>query len=194
MGFTMSLASLMLKIGMDAPPDTGFIRLQYEQGSILPNVRQALAETAMLERATHILWLDSDMVFPWDTLHRLMAHDLTIVGVNPTRRRPPYLPTVKALDGTRVYTSPESEGLEQVDGIGFGVLLIKTTVLGGMKKPWFDFTYRAKDGSWLGEDYYFMEKAKKAGHKVWCDHDLTKSIKHIGELECDYRLALHSKP
>ena len=44
---------------------------------------------ALAVDATHILWLDSDMRFPADTLGRLLARNRDIVGANYCARRFP---------------------------------------------------------------------------------------------------------
>ena len=48
--------------------------------SILPFSRNILARKSMELNATHMLWIDSDMTFPADTILRMLAHDKKIVG------------------------------------------------------------------------------------------------------------------
>jgi hypothetical protein len=64
---------------------------------------------------------------------------------------------------------PKEDRLIKVDGLGTGMLLIHRDVLKTIEPPWFQFKYD-KDGLIeLSEDYYFCEKAKKAGFELFVD-------------------------
>ena len=79
--------------------------------SNLPHNRSRCVERAFKLQATHILWLDTDMRFPPDTLFRLLGRKKPIVGANYRARNPPVFPTaVKGLK--RVDTLEESTGVE----------------------------------------------------------------------------------
>jgi len=183
-GFALSLANMMLRIGFDHEPfgDVGFAR---GNGSILPAVRQSIAEGAIEKRrATHLLWIDSDHEFPSDTAHRLLAHGRPLVGINATTRTPPIQGTAIRKGNERLVTDSRSKGLERVSRMGFGIALIEARVFLAMEKPWFAIDYvECKDGhTFSGEDVYFCEKAKAAGFAPMIDHDLTKETKHIGAI------------
>jgi hypothetical protein len=78
-----------------------------------------------------------------------------------------------------VYSNAK-EGIEVVDGIGCGIMLIKTSIFEKMEKPYFYFE-QLKKNKLLGEDIYFCIKARDSGIDTWVDHDLSKGIKHIGQ-------------
>ena len=127
------------------------------------------------------------MRFPKDTLKILMAHDKDIIGVNATTRAEPVNPTARnihinedgSVDWVAVYSNAKS-GIEKVDGIGCGIMLIKQSVIKKMEKPYFYFE-QLLNNKILGEDIYFCIKAKDVGVDTWVDHDLSKQIKHIGQ-------------
>lgn len=156
--------------------------------SILPAGRQRLAEIALKENIDYILWVDSDMRFPKDALHRLLKHDKDIVGCNySTRKQYAMLrPTAfKELpDGEPVlcHTRPDSAGLEEVAGCGMGFMLMKTEILRKIPKPWFMFMYSTVNEMFHGEDLFFLQRAAvHANAKVYIDHDLSKLIGHTGQ-------------
>lgn len=50
-----------------------------------------------------------------------------------------------------------------------------------LSRPWFNFEYR--DGVNGGEDWFFMRAASRAGIPVYVDHDASRLLRHIGEIE-----------
>jgi len=76
--------------------------LMTSQGSMLVQQRHSLVERALRQNPTHILFIDSDMEFPADTLNRLLAADKDIVGANCTTRAMPPEPTAHDLSGERI--------------------------------------------------------------------------------------------
>lgn len=167
-------------------------------GTYIHKARQQLIDGALEMGCNWILWLDSDMRFPKDALVRLMMHNEDIVGVNySTRQIPPRYVAIKQVamedpnrKGALCPTREDSTGLEEVGAIGFGVVLMKAAFLKNMPPRddgmWFWFKQDEKSGAHIGEDVYFCVEARKAGAKVYVDHDLSKEIAHIGQME--YRL------
>lgn len=157
--------------------------------SVLPVVRNRLVRDAINSGATHVLFLDSDMRFPPDTLLRLLSHDKDIVAANCVLRAFPTRATAWA-DGAHVFTDAGMDGLQEVDSIGTAVMLIKTDVFRKMPKPWFYFQPRPEDpNEALGEDQYFCAKAKECGFKVHIDHGLSHSVAHVGTLAYTHAMA-----
>jgi len=133
-------------------------------------VRQALAGPY-----SHLLFLDSDMNFPADTLTRLLGHGKPIVGATYVRRNAPFN-LLGAFPGDTVASTGVVEALE----LPAGCLLINVAVLRKLSWPWFRFDYGPEPGQRIGEDIWFCRKAREAGVKVWCDLDLTKELHHVG--------------
>jgi hypothetical protein len=156
-------------------------------GSLLPAVRQKIAQRAIEERrATHLLWIDADHSFPVDTANRLLAHERPIVGINATTRTLPLRCTASKTATEHVETTQHSKGLEKCRRVGFGIVLIEARVFQAIAKPWFMVEYLSEtklpdgNGTWRGEDVYFCEQARKAGFTPMVDHDLTKETAHFG--------------
>ena len=66
-----------------------------------------------------------------------------------------------------------------MEGIGMGCMLMKTSTLTSLQKPWFEFEW--KDNSWHGEDFYFQKKLRDAGHQIFVDMNLSRQVRHIGQ-------------
>jgi len=185
-GFAFDLAKLCAYEGVTRCAKGGSLMIYQVPGTLIFNQRERLAEEALKDGADAILWIDSDMRFPKDALQILLSRKLPIVGVNATTRRFPVLPTAldydqETKDLVKV-TSKDKTGLEQVLGLGFGMVLIKKEVFQKVEKPWFWFEQTDKGGT-IGEDIYFCVKAFDKGFKTVLDHNLSKHIRHIGTYE-----------
>lgn len=124
--------------------------------------------------AEWILFIDSDMEFPPNSLLRLLRNNLDIVGADYRRRGYPFDRLGKFDE-----TMPQSEsGLVERLFIGFGLFMVRDNVLRALELPWFERKY-VKEGC-ITEDITFCERARNAGFKVWADLDLSKEVKHIG--------------
>lgn len=185
-GFAFDLAKLCAYEGVTRCAKGGSLMIYQVPGTMIFNQRERLAEEALKDGADAILWVDSDMRFPKDALEILLSRDLPIVGVNATTRRFPVKPTALDIDPeTNELVKVDSKGkagLEQVMGVGFGMILIKKEVFEATQKPWFWFEQTDKGGI-IGEDIYFCAKAFDAGFQSVIDHELSMHIRHIGTYE-----------
>jgi hypothetical protein len=194
--FAQSLALAMGYMGKNQPEVD--MRLYVNNGTILSEQRQALAKLALLDGADWTVWFDSDMRFPKDTIERLLAHAKPIVGANyPTRKMPAIEPTSFLDDEnqTRVYTEKDSTGLQPVASTGFGCIAVHRKVFEAMPPPWFHIPWDEELQHYdCGEDIYFCRKARENGFEVLIDHDLSKSVFHIGQIEWGHVEALSFRP
>lgn len=165
------------------------LRILYVRGSHLPNQRADLVEAALEWGATHLLWLDTDMRFPGDTLARLLQHEAPVIAANYVKRKPPHTPVTVGLDGKPVYTTKETHGLETVSHTGMGVTLVRAEVFKQIERPWFAFPWLPKASRCAGEDTFFYSQLQRAGIKPTIDHDLSREVTHVGEAEITYEMA-----
>ncbi len=156
-------------------------------GIYIAALRQQAIHIAQHMRASHILFVDSDMRFPEDTVPRLLQHDRDIVAANCVQRTAPNWWNSR-LDG-RPISSESRSGLQEVDTVSFGVILIKLSVFDDLDKPWFDTPYDGQ--SHVGEDIYFCREARKAGFRVWIDHDLSQLVRHRSAFELGVEAPQH---
>lgn len=167
--FAQSLATLI---------NVGECQISFISGSLIYDARNKLAAQAVKFGADYVLWLDSDMVFEPDMFKQLMEHmkDKDIVSGLYFRRAKPFTPVIfSKLEITDEKTTwegyddyPENSVFE-VEGIGFGCVLLKTSVLIDIAsnfKTWF-----APIGG-VGEDLSFCARARELGYKIWLDSSI----------------------
>lgn len=155
------------------------VSLLTAKGSMLPQLRHNLVVSALQAECTHILFLDSDMVFPKNLLNLLYAHEKDFVGANCTTRRFPCNTTAHALDGGLVYSLGKT-GLEEVRQTGMAVALIKTDPITQLLPPLFSMEWIPELNAYCGEDVYFCAKLGDVGVKLYVDHEVSAKIKHVG--------------
>lgn len=149
-------------------------------GSEVAMQRQQLTDEILETNCTHLLWLDSDMKFPADTLEILLSHNKYIVAGNYSTRVKPHRPVAfKNPDNLdkRVFGG---KGLEKIYAIGSGLMLVNRQVYENMPRPFYSVEWKDNYTSLVGEDIYFCHKANENGYEVFVDHDLSKRIAHIG--------------
>ncbi len=143
--------------------------------------RTWLVNEAIKNGGTHLLFVDSDMIFPDDTIPRLLAHKKKIVGVKYKKREFPIKWLYEPIDG-------ESEkDIFKVKHVGTGLMLIDLSIFkeewadprDGRKVPYFNFGRDSQGNLCMGEDIWFCMAAQDMGHEVWVDP--TFQIGHLGE-------------
>jgi len=160
-----------------------------KRSSNLPRSRQECIEDALLQECTHLMFLDTDQVFPMDTAHRLMKWKKPIVACNIPLKVYPSFPTARAKSGSPfgmpIYSNYKGapNGIEKVWRIGSGVMMIDLSIMKSIPKPWFELRYSDKHQQFVGEDWYFVGKAEEAGFETYCDHELSRFVGHVGSFQ-----------
>jgi hypothetical protein len=170
--FALALAALCHEAG------TIDLKIISNKSSIIAIARNNGIAMARELGADYLFYLDSDMVFPRRTLHRLLAHEQDVVGALYTKRIPPY-PLLGAAVGRQPSDAPP--GLIEMARIPTGCLLIKMTVFERLTQPYFRFETDEASGSVTGEDYVFCDRVRQAGLRLWADIALSMEIGHIGQ-------------
>lgn len=157
------------------------VHVIYDQSTILLSQRERLAKQALAMKSDYALWLDSDMMFPSTTAMRLMGHNKDVVCSNYMKRSVPLQTVAYPEKGNWEEWLPleADQELQEVEGIGMGCVMMKTDVLRNIEPPFFNFEYY--DGDWHGEDFYFQEKLRNAGHKILVDMNLSFQVRHVGQ-------------
>lgn len=169
---------------MRVPFQSVYIRL--DVGGAIDRIRNQLAQTAIDYGCTHIAMLDTDQVYPADTLERLAGHRLPVVSAKVHRRYAPYDPILlrkASADDFDYELMPDDlwvgKELVEVDATGTGAVLYDIEVFKKIPEPWFEFSTTAA-GKPVGEDICFCHKLKKAGYKIFVDCSI--KVGHIKEL------------
>lgn len=169
------------------------LRLWNAKGSILPRSRTTLVQQAREMNASHILFLDSDMVFPPRALHQLLQWDKSVVACNcPTKMLPSTStarlpPTPEKRTGVPLYSTPDSVGLKKVWRVGTGIMLIKTKVFDNLPQPWFPIQWDETLKDYRGEDWAFCDALDRAGIPIYVDEGLSRAIGHVGDLRFEHK-------
>lgn len=159
---------------MEKPSEYRLLVPQFPHGpwtGSLAEARNSLVQQALDDGCSHLLMLDTDQVYPADTLTRLLSHNVNICGVRVHRRWMPFDPIFLRGDLGRYKSVPEDEmysgDLIQVDATGTGCLLFNMDVFLKVQPPWFAFG--VNDGKPVGEDINFCSKARAAGVEIYVD-------------------------
>ena len=156
-------------------------------GSSVHMSREAIAKEAIRIGADYALWLDSDMVFAPDALERLLATEKDLIGGFYLKREPPYTPVVYAsLRPNAVPYSNYGTEIFEVDGIGFGCMLTKVSILEDILQH-YGTIFNPIDN--YGEDLSFCIRAADLNYEIYCDP--TIDISHIGQIVTNKQI-LHS--
>lgn len=162
---------------------------EFKIDTYIEKARNELVWQAVNEGATHLMMIDSDMVFAPDAIDHLVDQEKDIIGgLYFGRMHPKSLAFHINPDGTVRNIDPKKEtGIFEVDFVGTGFLLMNINVFKTIDPPWFKFSYEPEAfginptgnvAPALGEDAYFCLNAKKHGFKVWCDS--TIELGHVG--------------
>lgn len=156
--------------------------------SLIYDSRNLLSLYAIENKYDNVLWLDSDMIFPPDTLQRLEAHNVDMVTGLYVRRHEPIAPVIyetldepiRHPDGTIEknaipYVDYPHNSFFPVAGCGFGCVLTSVKLL---KDVWDRFGPAFSPYPWAGEDLSFCHRVNLLGYQIHCDS--TISCGHVG--------------
>ena len=146
-------------------------------GTLIYFARNKLASKAVCEEYTHILFLDSDMVFKQDLLEDMLFCGKDFVCGAFQSRRPPYssciFRSLRPVERVREY------GLDPfaVEGCGMACTLISTEIIKSVQNK-YGATFTPTEE--FGEDLAFCWRARSLGHEIWCDPSIR--IGHIAHV------------
>lgn len=164
-----------------------FLIPQFPSGDFPFNIaalRNSIVKQALENECTHLCMMDTDQIYPSDTIIRLLQHDLPVVHAKVHRRYPPFDPMVlRGKEDQFLQVSEEewkSGNLIQIDASGTGCVLYKTEVFYDIDYPWFEFS-KSKGGKDIGEDIGFCIKLKEAGYNIHMDTSI--KVDHLATME-----------
>ena len=137
-------------------------------GTLVYIARNRLAQKAVNEKFTHVLWLDSDMVFNDQIVDDLMTSGKEMVCGAFVSRRPPYGPCVYTSIRKNDIRKVEHFGMTpfRVDGCGFACVLTTSELLMAVMQKYGNcFT----PTDYYGEDLAFCWRVNSIGREIWCE-------------------------
>lgn len=161
------LANLLIHITHDPRYQ---IKIIYPSERPITNNRNKIVRDFIYGDWDYLLMIDSDVVSHRSPLD-LIELDKDVVGYPCPQWNEGniyWLAMDQDDDGYKSIQPERRHGLQRVDAIGTGCILIKRQVLEHVHAPFSDRL--GEDGTLdLGEDFYFCQKAIEAGFEVWCD-------------------------
>jgi hypothetical protein len=135
----------------------------------IDEMRNGIVKEAQRIGCTHLLMMDTDMLYHPDTIYRLLSHNLPVVGALCYRRKPPFDPLMyKGRPGNYHSMDEWETDLVEVDATGTGCLMFDMDIFKRMPEPWFKIRQNP-DGSPIGEDIGFCHDLRNAGYKIYVD-------------------------
>jgi FkbM family methyltransferase len=199
-GFMESLINLHA-----APPCDMVVRM-VAGDSLVSRARNTLTHEFLLSDCTHLLFIDSDLVFSPQHVGRLMEHPEQIVaGLYPKKQSGTVQWVINALTPDDPPVPRTAAGLQAVRYAGTGFLRIAREVFEVIaardpshyftcdhdaSRTEYDFWRVGVHPTWaanpdpkahrrhLSEDWYFCQLAREAGYTVWADGGVI--LKHLG--------------
>jgi hypothetical protein len=165
-------------------------------GSVsIDQVRSQLASNALADGFEALMWIDSDVRFDPSSVDLLRAHDKDIVcGIYP--KKGPRALASNLDPATDEVVFGKGGGLVRIAYAATGFLYTRRKVYEDVrekhalplcnqrdKRPFYPFflpmVVPDGDGHWyMGEDFAFCERARRAGHEVWADTSIR--LWHVG--------------
>lgn len=160
------------------------VSVHHSIGYGIAQSRNKLADYALANGFTHILYVDDDVVLPIDSLKNLLEHKRqAVLGYYARRSKKGiyegYVSVYKLGESsyTDKYTAEEmkekrehGEHLVRIHGGGMGCSLIETSVFKDLEFPYFKYIeYPGPKRNVLGEDLYFCNQLKSAMIPIFVD-------------------------
>ena len=154
-------------------------------GSLLCAERNRLVKQFLATDCTHMLFIDSDLGWPFIAVRSLLQHDVDFVGgVYPTRRETRFLFRPRLNPDTSILNN--GKGLIGMEAIPAGFMLIKRELLEKVISDNPQLYYKPKgdpnaqdgyclfntelfEGEFWGEDYSFCRLVRASGFDIWVD-------------------------
>lgn len=173
--FLKSLTALIMRLNEQRVK----FELRIESGTLVYFARDNIACHAINNGFTHVLWLDSDMVFNDDILDDLMFSGKQFVsGIYHARRKGHASCIFKSIDLNHLERFEEyPEDTFEIAGCGFGCVLTDVEILRTVQQATGSCFTPIKR---YGEDLAFCTRVHDQGFKMYCEPGVVCG--HIGHL------------
>lgn len=173
--FVESLTKLIKRLDADEID----YEVKFQSGTLVHVGRDKLALKAITGGFTHVLWLDSDMVFTEDLFSDLWdARKDFVTGIAHARREP-----YQSCIFTELYPcisrwqGEYPKNLFKIEGCGMACVLMNVDVVRDVWEHHSTAFFPTRD---LGEDLAFCKRAKDLGHEIWAEPMV--KLGHVGHM------------
>ena len=163
-------------------PENYEIDFQYFYGYNIDQVRNLIAHWAI--QYDYLFSVDSDIVLPQDSLVKMLHHNVDMVsGVYIQRKKDVEIVEVYRQNAWGGVSNVPLEslypaGLHEIDGCGFGCVLVRSDVIRKIGYPQFEYHSAIDHKDTVSEDVDFCRKAKQTGARIFVDSTII--CDHIG--------------
>lgn len=172
--FVKSLTKLIVRLKNDGID----FDLDIASGTLVYVARDKLAKRAINEHFTHILWLDSDMVFTEDILSDLMFSGKPFVtGICHSRRKPFASCLFSSLNPVERFEEYPA-GVFEVQGCGLAAALTEVQILRDVVITHHGTAFCPMPQ--YGEDLAFCVRVHECGYHIFADSSVR--LGHIGHI------------
>ena len=171
--FVESLTNLIKRLDADEID----YEVAFQSGTLVYVARDKLSLKAISGDYSHILWLDSDMVFTEDLVDDLMDCDKEIVtGIAHSRRAPyPSCIFTEIYPGISRFEGEYPQEPFKIAGCGMACVLMSVDVV---RDLWSHNSTAFFPSRELGEDITFCKRATDLGHEIWAEPHV--QVGHVG--------------
>lgn len=151
-----------------------------EAGTLVYFARDKLARYAMNNGFTHVLWLDSDMVFEPEILEDLQFSGKSFVSGIAHGRRKPYMSCLFKSYSPEVIRWEYKDyphNTFEVAACGMAVTLVETKILSDVIMK---YNTAFTPTEYFGEDVAFCDRARSFGYKVYAEPAVR--VGHVGHI------------
>lgn len=174
--FTRSLVKLTMRLKDDGVD----FDVRICTGTLVYIARDKLAREAIEGGFSHVLWLDSDMVFTEDLLDDLMFSGAEVVTGIAVTRRYPYVScifkTLRPVERIALEEIPREPF--EIGGCGFACVLCTVDALRCVKERTGQMFLPEAD---LGEDLAFCQRYTEGGGRIYAEPGVR--LGHVGHVE-----------
>lgn len=172
--FLKSLCNLMGKLRGDGVD----CELRIENGTLVYYAREAIARYAVLKNFTHILWLDSDMVFEPEIVEDLQFSGKKFVTGIAHSRRPPFSSCIfkEIFPGVEKWKGEYPNNTFQIAACGMACVLMDVEIVRVMEDK-YPVLFMPTDT--YGEDVAFCWRATQCGFDIWAEPSVR--VGHVGK-------------
>ncbi len=208
----VTLQSMLGVVNYSAFNGITIVDIGVTKGQMIDDARNGLTESFLGTSTEWLFWMDSDMVFPKETLVELFKvaeekNTKLVTGVYYQRKANNFPVlwsrgaelesgsksglTEKRSEtnkyvGAFMFPHPDKKEPAMAHAAGFGCVLVHRSVFETLDRPWFKFIQGV-----CSEDFYFFVNAKEAGFQLW--YTPTIDLGHIGDAPIITKKDFHAK-
>lgn len=161
--------------------------IQNVRGSILPQLRQNIVDFAVENKASHLLFVDSDQSFEPTIIQKWLDQtERQVIAANIATKGMPSYPTAKTMVGGMPvphYSDTAPDRYTKVGRVGTGLMMIQRDTLVKLPRPAFLPGWHEGEGQYVGEDWTLCAHLDELGVPIWVDNAASQMVGHHGVMK-----------